>query len=130
LLVQELVSLALIGTPLARGFAEHFIGCLIIKQPRKFKCPFSNKMLFLFWLRIPFAIQNCPFAIFVSGIMKLNFYNDILTDFCAAVIGIGAVKHAMNSGTEKYFYISLAPALVKFKSTSPTNIFLHQTFTS
>jgi len=32
-LVWELARLALVGMPLATGFAEHFIGCLIMKQP-------------------------------------------------------------------------------------------------
>ena len=31
-----------------------------------------------------------------------------------------------DSGPEKYFYISLAPGLVKFKSTSPKNFLLAQ----
>ena len=35
------------------------------------------------------------------------------------VIGIGAVKHAKNSVQKKYFYISLAPGLVKFNLNPP-----------
>jgi len=45
------------------------------------------------------------------------------------------IQQMLSAGSQKYFYISLAPGLVKFKSTSPTkfltsptNFLLHQIF--
>ena len=62
-LVRELAKLALVGMSLTTGFPEYFIGCLNMKQPRKFKCLPSNKILFLlhFIFLLRYRMSLCSF---------------------------------------------------------------------
>jgi len=45
--VQQLAMLALVGMPLATGFPEHFIGCLIMNSPGNSNVHLAIKVLFL-----------------------------------------------------------------------------------